>query len=117
MIGVLCSGGGIKETGNLFSMMDIEYSKPFVRRYRRWRDNLPTIINQIASKDIENTLRDEIDAAIICEQGLEFYLRWIETDIEKYDPVKVTISFDFGWQRAESRKSYNSESGHSFIVG
>ena len=31
--------------------------------------------------------------------------------------VKLTISFDGAWQRAASRRLYNSQSGHGFIVG
>ena len=33
------------------------------------------------------------------------------------NPVEITASFDAGWQRRESGRSYNSLSGHSCFIG
>ena len=94
IISVLCSGGVIKETGDLFAMINIEQSRALARSYSRKRGNLYHIISNIAKEDILNSLKT-IEAIIICENGLEYYLELLAKNEDKRDPVKFTTSFHF----------------------
>ena len=51
------------------------------------------------------------------EYGLEHYKKCLEDKPTDRLPVKLTVSFDYGWWRAASRRLYNSKCGHGFIVG
>ena len=117
MLTVLNSGGGISSTGDIFDVMEIGKSSTFVRKYRRKRESLHTIVNQIAIEEIEKAMEDEIEATLICEYGVEYYLRWKDLNGDERIPAKLCVGFDFGWKQAASRRLYNRKSGHGFLVG
>ena len=35
----------------------------------------------------------------------------------KNNKVKLTVTYDMGWQKRSSGRRYDSSSGHSFIIG
>ena len=93
-------------------MMDITGSKSLSRKYRRKRQSFHTVIHKIFINEMEKSIEDEIEATIIKESGLDHYEKWLEDEPTERLSVKLTVSFDYGWQRAASRRLYNSKSGH-----
>ena len=53
---------------------------------------------------------------IVSEKVKDEYKDLMSKDCKDHDPVEPTISFDYGWQHAYSRKKYNSANGHGFVV-
>ena len=96
IIGLMCTGGGIKETGDFLAIMNLDNSDNFTRRYRRKRMDLYEIINNITYEEIAIAMQDEIEATLISENGLEYYLDWVAKNEDTRDKVELTISFDFG---------------------
>ena len=43
--------------------------------------------------------------------------KWLQTPINQRPQVKLTVSFDMGWQKRSSGKRYDSLSGHAFMIG
>ena len=53
------------------------------------------------------------------EVNNQSYVDWCaQTDKEKNNnKVKLTVTYDMGWQKRSSGRRYDSSSGHAFIVG
>ena len=61
-------------------------------------------------------IQDEIRTTLISEKGVDYYHDWLNKSEEERETVELTGSYDAGWQRAASRRLYNSRSGHAFII-
>ena len=70
---ILNPGGGISTTGDIYDMMEIDKSSSFAIKCRRRRGNLHSIV-KIAVEDIKNAMEDEIEATLISEHDVEYYL-------------------------------------------
>ena len=106
MSSILDYGGTIEASGDIFAMVDLAGSKALSRKYRRKHIKFHKIIYKISKSEMEKSMEDEIEATIITEYGIEFYQKWIKEDGSKSMAIKLTVSFDFGWQRAASRRLY-----------
>ena len=53
------------------------------------------------------------------ERNNQSYGEWCaQLDNEKKNKkVKLTVTYDMGWQKRSSRRRYDSSSGHAFIIG
>ena len=66
---------------------------------------------------IEETLQEEIKDTL--EHNNQSYGEWC-AQIEKEknnNKVKLSVSYDMGWQKRSSWRRYDSSSGHAFIIG
>ena len=117
MMSLLDAGSGIESGGDIFVMMGLDNSSSFSRQYRRKRHLVYQHVQDIFNEELEVAMADEIESTLIAEKGLDYYLHWKTQSKNKRDCVLLTIGFDFGWQRAASRRLYNSKSGHGFVVG
>ena len=66
---------------------------------------------------IEDALQEEIKDTL--ERNNQTYGEWYaQTDNEKNNnKVKLTVTYDMGWQKRSSGRRYDSSSGHAFIIG
>ena len=66
---------------------------------------------------IEEALQDEIKYTP--EHNNQSYVDWCAlSDKEKnMNKVKLTVTYDMGWQKRSSDRRYDSSSGHAFIIG
>ena len=66
---------------------------------------------------IGEALQDEIKDTL--ERNNQSYVEWCaQTDNEKNkNKVKLTVTYDMGWQKRSSGRRYDSSSGHTFIIG
>ena len=97
MSSILDSGEFIEASTDIFAMIDIADSKILSRKYRRKCQSFHTFINKIFENEIGKSIEDEIEATLIKEYGLEHYEKWLEDKPTDRLPVKLTVSFDYGW--------------------
>ena len=66
---------------------------------------------------IEEVLQDEIKDTL--EQKNKSYVNWYaRSDKGKNkNKVKLTVTYDMGWQKRSSGRRYDTSSGHAFIIG
>ena len=66
---------------------------------------------------IEEALQEEIKDTL--ERNNQSYGEWCaQTDKRKNNnKVKLTVTYDMGWQKRSYRRTYDPSSGHSFIIG
>ena len=65
----------------------------------------------------EEALQTEIKEKL--EQNNQSYVDWCDiTDQgKKNNMVKLTVTYDMGWQKRSYVRIYDSSSGHAFIIG
>ena len=66
---------------------------------------------------IEEALQDEIKDTL--EQKNQSCVDWfaLSEKGENKNKVKLTVTYDMGWQNRSSGRIYDSSSGHAFIIG
>ena len=66
---------------------------------------------------IEEALQEEIKDTLECNN--QSYGEWCaQTDKGKNNnKVKLTVTYNMGWQKRSSGRRYDSSSGHAFIIG
>ena len=66
---------------------------------------------------IEEALQEEIKYTL--EHNNQSYGEWCaQTDKDKNNnKVKLTVTYDMGWQKRSSGRIYDSSTGHAFIMG
>ena len=71
----------------------------------------------VRDQEIEEALQEEIKDTL--ERNNQSYGEWCaQTDNEKNNnKVKLTVTYDMGWQKISSWRRYDSSSGHAFIIG
>ena len=67
--------------------------------------------------EIEEALREEIKHTL--EHNNQSYGEWCAlSDKDKNNnKVKLTVTYDMGWQKRSSGRRYDSSSGQAFIIG
>ena len=67
--------------------------------------------------DIEEALQDEIKDTL--EHNNKSYFNWCALSEKggNNNKVKLTVTYDMGWQKISSGRRYGSSSGHTFIIG
>ena len=51
------------------------------------------------------------------EKRISYKSEWKGRSLEYRKEVKLTSSFDMGWQKRNSGHTYDSLSGHDFVIG
>ena len=66
---------------------------------------------------IEEALQDEIKD--ILEHNNQSYVDWCDLSDkgENKNKVKITATYDMGWQKRSTGRRYDFSSGHAFIIG
>ena len=67
--------------------------------------------------EIEEVLQDEIKDTL--EHKNQSYVDWcaLSDKGKEKNKVKLTVTYDTGWQKRSSDRRYGSSSGHVFIIG
>ena len=67
--------------------------------------------------EIEEALQDERKYTL--EHKNQSYVDWcsLSDKGKKKNKVKLTVTYDTGWQKISSSRRYGSSSGHAFIIG
>ena len=65
---------------------------------------------------IEEALQDEIKDTV--EHNNQSYIDWCDLSHKEKNKnkVKLTVTYDMGWQKRSSGRRYDSSSGNSFII-
>ena len=66
---------------------------------------------------IEEALQEEIKDTL--ERNNQSYGEWCAQTYNENNnnKVKLTVTYDMGWQKISSGRRYDSSSGHAFIIG
>lgn len=60
--------------------------------------------------------KEALESEVLATVGNEKFHEWKEKKLNASD-VKLTISYDMGWNKRSSGNKYDSISGHGFILG
>ena len=79
--------------------------------------NLPWQVFEKKIAKIEEALQDETKETL--EHNNQSYVDWCAlSDKEKNNnKVKITVTYDMGWQKISYGGRYESSGGHAFIIG
>ena len=106
-------GGGNAESEMLLNFLDLPHGSTFGRTtFSRIQSALRAEIKKISDESMITSRNEEIKATI-GENLFEKYL------CKKLNPknVKLTVSYDMGWNKRSSGHKYDSISGHGFLMG
>ena len=73
------------------------------------------VIRDVTKKEIRRALEEEVRLTLEQEGRGDEYEKWERG--EEITRVKLTGSFDMGWNKRSSGNRYDSNSGHAFIIG
>ena len=65
---------------------------------------------------IEEALKDEMKDTL--EHNNQSYVDWFDLldKVKNNNKVKLTVTYDMGWQKISYYRRYDSSSGHAFII-
>ena len=65
---------------------------------------------------MNNALEEEVRVALFQENREEDFQKWKDGELDA-SHVKITISYDMGWNKRSSGNRYDSISGHGVAIG
>jgi hypothetical protein len=99
-------GIGIQGLCSILGTLAIHFS---VENWSNWKE-LESIVGQAEEQVADEVSLENIN--LVTEKAAE------QGEVPDEDRrVPITASIDMGWQKHSSSKTYNSNSGHSFLVG
>ena len=95
-----------------FSFLGLPNLKSFAKNtYRKIEDLVGKHIRQVADNSMVSALDSEAELTQI-KKNLS------TTDWKKSEfPIGITVSYDMGWNKRSSGKTYDSLSGHALMIG
>ena len=106
-------GGGNAESEILLNFLDLPHGSTFRRStFSRIQTAIRTEIKNISDESMINSRNEEIKATI----GERMFANFLDKKTHPKD-VKLTVSYDMGWNKRSSGHKYDSISGHGFVLG
>jgi len=105
--------GGSSEANAIITFLDLPHASTFhTNTFPRVQNAMRPAIKRISQQCMEKARAEEVLQTI----GLERCNDWKEKKIDAKE-VKLTISYDMGWNKRSSGHKYDSMSGHGFVLG
>ena len=112
-LGTLASGLGSSNMSELFSFLGLPKAKTFHKRlFPICEFRIGASLRKIACEAMKEGRTLEVKEQLKVD-GRE-YNDWLNNEKEQ---VKLTVSFDMGWNKRSSGNRYDSLSGHAFYIG
>ena len=106
-------GGGATEAGLAVTYLELPHSSTFEKTtFKRVHKAIRPAIVNVTDQSMKEGREEEILATV----GKENFDKWKEKKITP-DEVKLTTSYDMGWNKRSSGTKYDSTSGHGFVIG
>ena len=113
VLGLQQSGCGAAESGTLLAFLDMPHSSTFHKTtFPRVESAMRQEIKVITDTSMLNARDEEIRETIGEEKFIEYKNKTMLPD-----DVKLTITYDMGWNKRSSGNKYDSSSGHGFVLG
>ena len=122
-------GTGTAEIGDALSLMGLPGGNGFSRSINKYEQEIHSKIIKVGKDVIDEALKGEIKATFMekykdtyDEKTYQKYKKCFEEHNIGYLPtcvmrLGIAVSYDMGWQKRSTGHSYDSISGHAFIVG
>ena len=122
-------GTGASDIGRSLSVLGVSGGNSFERSFHchssfvcsKIQDCTKNIIDQSFLEKIIVTFSDDTEGTSECSEK-EFIInckrnKKFESLPENLSPIKISNSYDMGWQKRAGGRMYDSLSGHGFFVG
>ena len=110
-------GGGGKESTKLLGVLNLPWKGFEKKNFTKIEAHAGMAERLVGYLAIEEALQEEIKQTL--EHKNQSYGDWCDlSDKDKNNnKVKLTVTYDMGWQKRSSSRIYDSSSGHAFIIG
>ena len=106
-------GCGNAESETIINFLDLPHGSTFKKStFSRIQSALRKEIVFISDESMEEATAKEVEATV----SEDLYKKWLKKENVRND-IKLTISYDMGWNKRSSGHKYDSISGHGFVVG
>ena len=106
-------GGSGTECGNILAFLVLPHATHFSKStVHTIETNLNLFVNKITNQVTKDSIEEEVSFTL---QDDNKYNEWEQK--LPMSAVGLTVSYDMGWQKRSSGSRYDSESGHSSIIG
>ena len=113
VLGLMQCGSGGSEAGVMITFLNLPHASTFEKTsFLSIQTAIRPEIVDLSEKSMEESRCDEIAATI----GQDKFKDWKNKKIKPED-VKLTVSYDMGWNKRSSGTKYDSMSGHGFVLG
>jgi len=113
VLALMQSGCGGSEASVLLTFLDLPHSSTFHKStFPRIQEAIRPAIKELSEKSEKEAREAEVLATI----GADKFDDWKNKKLKAND-VKLTISYDMGWNKRSSGNKYDSISGHGFVLG
>ena len=115
-VGLMLSCQGIPG-GENWEKTFTRHSKPVCKAIIKVVDEL---IAETLQEEVALTIKEKLSKKYTKSEIDEFITKkqaGILTDIDEVDNVRISISFDMGWQKKGTGHTYDSNSGHAYYIG
>ena len=112
VIGTLASGMGAADISCLFSFLGLPNLQSFChRQYRRIENLIGRHLRDVANESMDDALDHEV--TLTQENKNVPVTDWKNMESQ----FGLTLSYDMGWSKRSSGHTYDSLSGHGFLIG
>ena len=112
VVGTLAAGMGAADISCLFSFLGLPNLHSFCnRQYKRIENLIGKHIRDVANESMETAL--DLEVSMTQEYKGIPVTDWRQQD----NSLGLTLSYDMGWSKRSSGNTYNSLSGHGFLIG
>ena len=110
-------GGGGRESTKLLGVLNIPWQGFDKTTFTKIEANSGMVARLVRDLAIEEALQEEIKGTL--ERNKQSYGGWCaQINKEKNNnKVKLTVTYNMGWQNRSSGRRYDYSSGHAFIIG
>ena len=118
VLGSLAVGNGGTDLSDMAAFMGLPQASSFGKRpFNKIECVVGESIRQVAHDSMKEALEKEVIETLkdLGENYKDF--EEIMANCEDIGNIKLTVSFDMGWQKRSSGSRYDSLSGHAFMIG
>ena len=116
LLGTFFCGKAGQDTAEFLSFLDLPYQQRFERWFYENQIVVIDVLRDVGNNSISEALEAEIDATVQNKQNMTLE-EWLKIPKDQRVPIRLDVSFDMGWQKRSSGKTYDSLSGHAFMIG
>ena len=114
VLGLLASGCGGTKSSIIGSFLGLPGSQYFGQNhFAAIEDEVGPFLRQVAEHSMDEALKMEVKKTV----SNHYYYKWLKNNIPTTKYPKLAASYDMGWQKRSSGKTYNSPSGHGMMIG
>ena len=116
VLATLAVGNGGQDLGDFAAFLDLPQASSFATRpFNKIESIVGEHLRRVAEESMIEAWEQETEATLVSE-GKD-YKTWQDNQPSEREKVKLTVSFDMGWQKRSSGNRYDSLSSHALMIG